>query len=312
MKKIFAFCIALMAAIAMFAQMPKAINYQAVARNAQGQAIANQNIKVRLSIINAAANNAILYSETRNVTTNALGLFNVQIGAAGATATMGDFSEINWVENISSKESLKVEIDLNNTGTFIDMGSQALATVPYAFAAESAKNALSLQGNPVAEGAPNPGDVMVWDGWKWDIVSGRTLHPVIYPVSIPAGSAVAGSNLLFQWVGYQTIEVEQGQKLTASISATIGTSTGIATSPGITLAYQLVDINGNGIGGITPFSPTNYPWIAELSKQNLYAASGSITGLAPGKYRVGFAIRNTSAVAINNNGPLVGFIMVSN
>lgn len=110
------------------AQMPKAINYQAVARNAQGQALTNQTIKVRLSIVSSASGNPTLYSETRSVTTNALGLFNVQIGSAGAIATTGNFSTINWVNNTSATKSLKVELDVNNSGVFTDMGSQSLVT----------------------------------------------------------------------------------------------------------------------------------------------------------------------------------------
>ena len=58
------------------AQIPNVLNYQAVARNNAGAALSNQTINVRLTLLR---NSVSLYSETRQVTTNLLGLFNVQI-----------------------------------------------------------------------------------------------------------------------------------------------------------------------------------------------------------------------------------------
>ncbi|QEC45120.1 C1q-like domain-containing protein [Pseudobacter ginsenosidimutans] len=149
------------------AQMPKAINYQAVARNSSGQAIANQAIKVRLSIVNSAAGNAVIYSETRSVTTNSLGLFNLQIGSAGAVATTGSFTAINWLNNTTTVENLKVELDINNNNSFVDMGVQALVTVPYAFAADQAVNAINIGGHYVDTNTPNTGDILRWNGSAW-------------------------------------------------------------------------------------------------------------------------------------------------
>src|SRR5690606_23457116 len=124
-----------------------------------GQALANQTIKVRLSIINTAAGNATLYSETRQVTTNALGLFNVQIGSPGTLATSGDFAAISWTNNASSVESLKVELDINNNNSFTDMGTQGLVSVPYAFSADEAINTVNIGGHYVNTSTPANGNV---------------------------------------------------------------------------------------------------------------------------------------------------------
>jgi len=84
LSKIKTTIIALVATITLImAQTPNMINNQGVAHNANGTAIANQAIKVRLKIHNTTAAGTIQYSEVRNVTTVASGLFNIQIGSTG-------------------------------------------------------------------------------------------------------------------------------------------------------------------------------------------------------------------------------------
>ena len=145
MKKIFTLIILLIVTKISLAQVPNLMNYQAVARNAQGQALANQAIKVRLSLIQLDAGGATtFYAETRSVTTNALGLFNVQVGSAGAQNVIGNINGTNWLDG-SKTRSLKVEIDINNSNSFVDMGSQQLVSVPYALVAEKAREAESAK-----------------------------------------------------------------------------------------------------------------------------------------------------------------------
>ena len=62
------------------AQTPQKFNYQAVARNAQGAILPNQNVKIRASILDGSANGMSQYTETHSVTTSQLGLFNLAIG----------------------------------------------------------------------------------------------------------------------------------------------------------------------------------------------------------------------------------------
>ena len=96
MKKLFLLFPYLFFLIAANAQMPKTINYQAVARNAAGQPLTSKTMKVRLSILKTASNS--IYSETRTITTNVSGLFNIEIGSTGALSTTGNFKTINWTK----------------------------------------------------------------------------------------------------------------------------------------------------------------------------------------------------------------------
>src|SRR6218665_573886 len=135
MKKFISTMATVLITVITMAKVPDIMNYQAVARNNAGLALAGQTIKVRLSVVKNAVTQ---YSETRQVTTNSLGLFNVQIGSAGALSTTGNFANISWQNNAAPGYALKVELDINNTNVFTDMGSQALVTVPYSFAAKEA------------------------------------------------------------------------------------------------------------------------------------------------------------------------------
>lgn len=119
----------------LMAQSPNMINYQGVAHNVNGTAIANQNIKVRLKIHQGTAQGTIKYSEVRSLTTDASGLFNIQIGSAGAVSTTGSWAAIAWE---SGAKYLQVEMDATGGSNFVNMGTQQMLSVPYAQHAKQA------------------------------------------------------------------------------------------------------------------------------------------------------------------------------
>lgn len=110
-------------------QAPGMLNYQGVARNAVGNVLANKTIKLRLSIREGSAAGAIVYTETRSVVTNPVGLFNVQMGSGGATNVSGTIEGVNWS---SGAKFMQVEVDPNNGNAFIAIGATQLLSVPYA------------------------------------------------------------------------------------------------------------------------------------------------------------------------------------
>ncbi|NTS43050.1 hypothetical protein HRG84_19350 [Flavisolibacter sp. BT320] len=144
MKQFFILALFVLAHSIAFSQAPLGINYQGVARNAQGQAIANQSIKIKISLIKEDDVNvkSTFYSETRTVTTNALGLFSFTIGVDPSTNS-GFLNQGNWNDG-NSKQFLKVELDVNNSGTWTDMGTQQIVSVPYALYATEAARAREL------------------------------------------------------------------------------------------------------------------------------------------------------------------------
>lgn len=129
-KLILSFLIA--SSLSVFAQVPQGISYQAVALNGAGQAVANGNVGVRLSILDNTASGTVLYTETHTKTTNAQGLFNLTIGQG--TAILGTFNTINWKTN---SKFLKVELDVAGGINYVVVGTTQLLSVPYAMAARS-------------------------------------------------------------------------------------------------------------------------------------------------------------------------------
>ena len=120
------------------AQAPQGIPYQAVARDNAGNLIKNQPISLRFSIHDGSANGAVVYSETHSVTTDALGLFSVNIGGGTSSATLAD---VNWG---SGSKYTQVELDVAGGSNYIDMGTTQMMSVPYALYAGSSAAAPSV------------------------------------------------------------------------------------------------------------------------------------------------------------------------
>jgi len=111
----------------LLAQAPQAFDFQGIARTADGQVIATQAITLRLSIRSGTVSGTVSYQETHAITTNAFGLFTVQVGQG--TPTEGGFTAIGWG---AGAHFLQVELDAAGGGNFTDMGTQQLRSVPYA------------------------------------------------------------------------------------------------------------------------------------------------------------------------------------
>ena len=78
----------------MFAQVPDAMTFQSVIRNAQGDLATNKNITLRLSILQGSATGVAVYVENQSGKTNANGLISLNLGRG--TAVSGSFNDIDW------------------------------------------------------------------------------------------------------------------------------------------------------------------------------------------------------------------------
>jgi hypothetical protein len=132
--KVFYFIVALLIATgnSVLSQAPLAIPYQAVARTSSGNLIINQLVKVRFSIRDGSISGTIVYRETHSPTTNALGLFSVNIG--GGTVVTGTMASINWG---NGAKYLQVELDPAGGSSYINMGTSQMMSVPYALSART-------------------------------------------------------------------------------------------------------------------------------------------------------------------------------
>lgn len=149
MKKLLLFTATLLLSITVaFAQAPNKLNYQGVARTNSGDPIANQNISLRISILDGAVEE---YVETHIVNTNDFGLYNVKIG--DGVPTVGTMNAIDWS---ATNKNIKVEIDPAGGTTYTDLGTTELASVPYA-----------LYANNLDQMGANADQVLKWDGNEW-------------------------------------------------------------------------------------------------------------------------------------------------
>lgn len=107
---------------------PQKINYQAVARDDNGNVMQQQTIDVYFTILDES--DASVYEEEHTgITTNDYGLFSVGIGNGNTQS--GTFADIGWG---SGQHKVKVEVD-NGSG-YADMGTSMLNSVPYSLYAE--------------------------------------------------------------------------------------------------------------------------------------------------------------------------------
>ena len=155
------------------------MSYQAVIRNAGDQLVTNQEIGVRVSILQNSINGIVIYQEIYNPNpeTNNNGLLTIEIGA-GVPLT-GTFSEIDWS---NGPYFLKTEIDPSGGTTYTITGTSQLLSVPYALYSGTAEilngeitesqisdlqDYLTEETDPFFTGSPASGiEVDDIDNWK--------------------------------------------------------------------------------------------------------------------------------------------------
>lgn len=126
------------------------ISYQAVARNAAGDLLQNQNIVLEFRIREGGAGGSIVYQESHNVSSNDFGLFSAIIGK-GSTIS-GTFSGIVWGDNT---HYLEVVLDGQSLGT------EEIQSVPYS---KIATDMELDQLQDVDASLPLINDVLSWNG----------------------------------------------------------------------------------------------------------------------------------------------------
>lgn len=108
-------------------QTPQAFNYQGIARDLSGNPIINQNIGLRIAILQDSLMMNEIYKELHTVMSNNMGLFSIQIGKG--SIINGNFIEIDWGYG---SHYIQVEIDVEGGGNYQIIGTSQLMSVPYA------------------------------------------------------------------------------------------------------------------------------------------------------------------------------------
>lgn len=124
------------------------MSYKAIVRDDAGAIMANQELRVELTL-NIVPINFPAYIETHTITTNENGLMMLTIGEG--TPINGTYSSLDW---LNDRFELNVQIDPGDG--LIDLGSTPIYSVPYSYHAQtavSAQTALNAETAVLAETA---------------------------------------------------------------------------------------------------------------------------------------------------------------
>ncbi|GEM_PF-2355213 len=122
-----------------WAQAPEAFNYQTIVRQDNGNPYVFQQMDFRISILQGSATGNTVYAEEHSLTTNANGQASFKIGLG--MVTNGVFSNIDWGIDTYF---IKIEARENGSPTFVLMGIEPFASVPYALFAKNTSSNITL------------------------------------------------------------------------------------------------------------------------------------------------------------------------
>ena len=146
------FIMLLIAALTITAQPPQAFKYKAIARDKFGRLILNQQVAMRISILQGSESGMAVYVETHTPFTNLYGVIELEIGRG--TPELGTIESIDWG---ASDYYIKIEMDPKNKGKghgnegYTVIGTSQLLSVPYALFAGHVQNSEDNDADPMNE-----------------------------------------------------------------------------------------------------------------------------------------------------------------
>ena len=287
MKRI-TFALLLLFCATTFAQ--DGINYKALIKDNLGAVVASQTIDVKFTII-ADTGSTDVYLETHTgATTDTNGIVILTIGDGTSSDT---FANIDWS---SDTHSLKVEIDIEQDGTFVDMGMTQFMSVPYALHAKNGQSS-----------GTTAGDMQYWNGSAWEVVDATPNE----------GAALQMIGGIPTWVGgiavpdAPTIGTAFAGDAQASVSFTAPVSDGGSAITGYTATSSPGDFTGTGTSPITVTGLTNgtaYTFSITatnaIGTSNPSSASNSVTpATVPNAPTIGTAVAGNGEASISFIAP---------
>lgn len=286
MKKQFNFIIILFTSIQFYAQTPKFINYQGLARDASGNPIINQTVALGFTITNGSS---AAYIDSKSATTNPFGLFNTTIGSVG--------NPINTNLSIGNY-SLIVSINGNATSP------QNLASVPYALHAETASSApaptVNFSGGVLSVGGNTttiPGGSVYTAGTAINISTTGVISNLLPDQTVTiTSSGVATVNSTYPTfnvgVPNPSLNFSSATNILTLTQGTFATTASLAGSGSST-----VNITGTNNAVVTPTTGTSF--MINVPTQTFTQLSNTITSNLGGSFILPASI-NTTLTGINN------------
>ena len=264
MKKFYALLCTVLFTVAIFAQAPQKLTYQALIRNSSHALVTSTPIGMQISILKGSESGSSVYVETQTPTTNGNGLVTIEIG--GGTVVSGSFATIDWADG---PYFIKTEVaTAAPLTTYTITGVSQILSVPYALHSQTAES--YTETDPV---------YMAWD--KSSGISISSSQVTDFESSVTSNTAVAAN----------TAKVTNATHTGDATGATVLTVTGInGTSLAGLSTGILKNTSGTGVPSIaiagtdylTPTgsaaSLTNFPTLNQNTTGSAASFTGSLAG----------------------------------
>lgn len=270
----------------MFAQVPQAINYQGVARDAGGNIITTA-IGVKFAIHQGSAAGPVVFDETNTIIPSSSGVFTTAIGRG--IPGIGTFStSVNWG---TASYYLEVSIDPAGGTSYSSVGTSELLSVPYALYAKtsgnasttySAGNAISISSGSIINTAPN--QTVYISGGGGTTVSGAYPN---YTITSSTSTSAATSSL--QVNSPHSVTTLGPNNFSLTVQPTNITGPGVlgsypnytmAASPTTTISSGSTNVNVSGSAPLYTISATP-PTIIGTGVTNVSSAFNTYTVSTP-------------------------------
>lgn len=285
MKKFYTLLCTVLFTVAVFAQAPQKLTYQALIRNSSHALVTSTPIGMQISILQGSSSGTPVYVETQTPTTNGNGLVTIEIG--GGTVVSGSFAAIDWS---NGPYFIKTEVaTAAPLTTYTITGVSQILSVPYALHSKTADS--YTETDPV---------YMAWD--KSSGISITSSQVTDFESSVTSNTAVAAN----------TAKVSNATHTGDATGATALTVTGInGTSLAGLSTGLLKNTSGTGVPSIaiagtdylTPTGSaaglTNFPTL----NQNTTGSAASFTGSLAGE------VTGTQGATVVGNGTVLGKVL---
>ncbi len=126
----------------LYCQAPQKVSFQSAIRNSSNALIINQQIAIKISVLQGSTNGLVVYSERHTPVTNINGLASVEIGSGSILS--GNFLTIDWAEGTFF---VKSEVDINGGTNYTISNTIQLLSVPYSLFSNDVFSKVSTTGD---------------------------------------------------------------------------------------------------------------------------------------------------------------------
>ena len=226
-----------------FAQiMPDGILFQAVARDANGNAASGRNVYAKIALLSGSATGSSVYEESFKVVSTDDGIFTIVIGKGTRTSGVSGLSAIDWGASIyfvNIKIAIEPTIPVpgwSPNSEYVDMGTSQLWSVPYAlytskatFADSTGAISTIVPGNKGGTGIDNgTRTITIANNFRQAGVGNLTVRTTgLTDITFPTSGLLANQQYVSDRIGKDTI----------SLSDRINNKLDSAQIPGIIAPY---------------------------------------------------------------------------